>query len=100
MTHFKKGMEVHIRNHQGQADTRDRYKIRSCGKKQAIVDYIVPEGSNNGYFRGTGSTYYLQNITTVRAMYDNDNEIPNYVKTSWSDHFVLAGADGWDACEN
>ena len=99
MAHFKKGMEVHVRDHRGQANTRERYTIRSCGKKQAVLDYVRPESESSGYYRSRGYTYYIEDLEHMRARYGNDG-IPSHIRTSWSEHFVLAGADGWDAKEN
>ena len=98
MAHFKKGLEVHVRGHGGSVDTRSRYRLRSCGKKQATVEYIRPEGERTDYYSSRGQNYYITPIEEVRASYGND--IPDYIKTDWNQHFVLAGVDGWDPSEN
>jgi len=43
MASFKKGVEVYLRDQYNSPFIpvrRRRYKVRSCGKKQAVVDYI------------------------------------------------------------
>ena len=98
MAHFKKGMEVHLRQRGGQGDVRSKYRLRSCGKKQATVEYVRPEGEQQGYYSNRGQNYYITPIEEARASYGDD--LPDYVKTDWNQHFVLAGADGWDPSEN
>ena len=97
MAHFKKGMEVHVRDYRGQADTDNRYKIRSCGKRQATLDFMREESSGLNY-RSRGQNFYITPREEAIANYGR--ELPSHVKTNWSQHFVLAGIDGWDPCEN
>jgi len=99
MAHFKKGAEVHVRQYNGTINYREKYRVRSCGKKQAVLDYIRnDEDPSRSYYRSRGNTYYLTPIEEARSRYGN--EIPTRIKTDWSQHFVLAGVDGWDAPEN
>ena len=91
-------MEVHLRRRGGEIDSRTRYRLRSCGKKQATIEYIRPEGEERGYYSSRGQNYYITPIEDARASYGND--IPDYIKTAWNQHFVLAGEAGWDPEEN
>ena len=99
MANFKKGMEVHVRGYDGTVDYKERYRLRSCGKRQAVVDYIRGNQDHPGsYSRSMGYTYRITPLEEARSYYGD--EIPNRIKTNWSQHFVLAGVDGWDAAEN
>ena len=96
MANFKKGMEVHLRDSMSVGSAKvNRYKVRCCGKKQAILDYM-PEDGQRAY--GRGNSYYITSKEEAIAQYGN--EIPTYVRTNWNEYFVLAGQDGWDPCEN
>ena len=98
MASFKKGVEVYLRDQYNSpiiSDRRRRYKVRSCGKKQAVVDYI-PEDGHPAY--GRGQAYFITPVEEARSRYGDS--VPRYIKTNWNEHFVLAGMDGWDAEEN
>jgi len=98
MAHFKKGTEVHLRGYDGQISRESLYRIRSCGKKQATLDYARTDSNGLTYYSSRGSNFHIMPIAEARAAYGEN--IPDYMKTSWDQHFVLAGVDGWDACEN
>jgi len=98
MAHFKKGMEVHVRGYNGEVDRRTKYRIRSCGKKQATVEYIRPNDEGPTYYSSRGTNYYITPLEEARARYGNS--LPNHIKTAWSDHFVACEVDGWDPSEN
>ena len=95
MAHFKKGVEVHLRDYNGMVIYDSRYRIRSCGKKQATLEHVR---AGSGYHSTRGQNYYITPEAEVRDQYGNNP--PNWLKTAWSQHFVLAGIDGWDPQEN
>jgi len=97
MAHFKKEVEVYLKGSDGQADHDYKYKIRSCGKKQATLDRIWQE-DRPLYCSSKGRNFYITPPEDARSTYGSN--IPHYVKTNWSQYFVLAGIDGWDPSEN
>jgi len=98
MTEMTRGMEVHVIGFTGEIDRSRRFKIRSIGKKQAILDRIIDE--NNLYLgRLRGRAYYITNRLEAELRYGIEN-IPNYVKLCWLQHFVPAGDGDWDLDEN
>lgn len=102
MAHFKKGMVVHRRSRDGRIDTSTRYKLRSCGKKQAVAEQM--RQNENGEWEvaySRGWTHYVTPPEEARRRYtDRGQDIPAYVNTDWNQIFALAGTDGWDPEEN
>ena len=91
MSHFKKGMEVHARDYNGRIDERTRYLIRSCGKKQAILDRITQADDGEWVISGyRGRSFYLDTEARVRRAEEQGLDTSRY-KTSWNQMFVMAG---------
>ena len=105
MEQLRKGVDVFLREKyptKGKTGKRQKYRIRSMGKKQAIIDRLDEKGFvNNGIFY-TGSTYYLSDPTYIQNWRDNHqgNELPHYIHENWLEFFTPAGNGKWDTDEN
>ena len=78
-----------------------KYKIRSIGKKQAIIDRIIPKDVVSiGPKKGTG--VFLTSPSILQHYRDNNPGValPNYYDEKWSDVFAPAGDEDWDSEEN
>jgi len=100
MAHFKKGVLVHLKTSDGVPNRSSRYKIRSIGKKQAVLDRMPPEGQPLPTYKTRGYSVYLNDQEQIDSYINIGRPIPSYFKTSWEQHFVLAGDNGWDPEEN
>ena len=97
MTKFKKGQHVVLRDHNGRLDERSRYSIRSCGKKQAILDRLSL--GEDGQWRTSGyrgRSFYLDQPERLEYYRERGMD-PRHLKTDWKQIWSLAGLDGWDA---
>ena len=100
MAHFVKGIDIHVRDYRGMVDTRRKYRIRSCGKKQAIVDSLrLSENGDWTVSSYRGATYYLDSPQRIRRA-EEAGQDTSRMKRGWNDVFVLCGQDGWDPSEN
>lgn len=85
-------------------DHRHKYKIRSIGKKQAILDRIHNPQERERYrsFNRKGNAYYLTDPTVIEN-YRNEHPgepLRSHHYESWLDLFAPAGDGDWDAEEN
>jgi hypothetical protein len=77
----------------GHPDTSRRYKVRSIGPKQCILDYVREEDSRGWYNRG--HTLYL--ATEEEAQRRMERGYNNrFVPTRWSQLLIPVGNEGWD----
>jgi len=97
MAEMTKGMNVHVIEYDGGINRSIKFKIRSIGKKQAILDRII-DTDDIHYGRRMGTSFYLSNREEAEQRYGRD--IPGYIKLCWLQHFVPAGDDDWDLDEN
>jgi len=109
MTKWQKGMHVFIKrsgfsSDEKSIDYRYKYKIRSCGKKQAILErvYSPEEMQTRRYAGNKGSAYYLTDPSTISDWISRhpDRPLPPYYNRNWSDYFSPAGDGDWDSEEN
>ena len=102
MMNLKKGMNVYLirtdwRTGARTVDKETRYIIRSIGQKQAIIDN--EKHIDDGFTR-RGRAFYLTPQEDIDRYTIEGREVPSYFIKHWSEHFVVAGLDGWDAEEN
>ena len=109
MAKWQKGMRVFLKRrgygtNSREIDYRYKYIIRSIGKKQAILDRVYTEEETNRYrYSGRrGQAYHITPPEQVENWRRNHpgEELPTYYNEYWSDIFVPAGDENWDADEN
>lgn len=103
---WQKGMHVFlVRRGYGYdtptVDRRYKYRIRSIGKKQAILDRIL-DPDERMYSRGRGQAFHITPPDQIQSWREAHpgQPLPNYYHENWIDIFVPAGSDEWDADEN
>ncbi len=101
MASFKKGQQVYTRTYTGAVIYNNRYSIRSCGKKQAVLEPMSLDNHDNTWnvLPSRGQTFYLDGQDRIDYYIEHGMDTTS-LKTDWNQHFVLAGVDGWDAEEN